>query len=127
VTAAAAGVDQAERETTYAVTRTYFTVLYAREQEKLARKVVERLTATRKVAKQQLDAGAREVTDADVRRTTVYLQLARTKQIQAAQGAKRARAALKEAIGLGPDGCLDVPQADLPVPQVRPCLGDLLT
>jgi outer membrane protein TolC len=126
VTAAAAGVDKAERETTYAVTRTYFTVLYAREQERIARGVVERLTATHKAAKQQLDAGVKEVTDADVQRTTVYLKLARTKQIQAAQGVKRALAALKEAIGLGPDACLDVPPGQLPVPTVVPCLADVV-
>src|SRR5205823_2121616 len=37
VTAAAAGVDQARRETACAVTRTYFAILYAREQETVAR------------------------------------------------------------------------------------------
>jgi hypothetical protein len=126
VTAAVAGVDQAERATVYAVTRTYFTVLYAREQERIARGVVERLAATQKVAQQQLDAGAKGVTDADVRRATVYLRLAKTKQIQATQGVKRALAALKEAVGLGPETCLDVPPARLPVPDVRPCLGDVV-
>jgi hypothetical protein len=124
VTAAAAGVDQAERETVYAVTRTYFTVLYAREQERITRGVVERLAATQKVAQQQLDAGAKGVTDADVRRATVVLHMAKSKQIQAALGVKRALAALKEAIGLGPEACLDVPPGRLPEPSVRPCLGD---
>src|SRR5437660_3943587 len=37
VTAAAAAVDQAQRETAYAVTRTYSTVLYARDQERVTR------------------------------------------------------------------------------------------
>src|SRR5262249_5029960 len=75
---------------------------------------------------QQLDAGAKGVTDADVRRATVYLRLAKTKQIQAEQGVKRALAALKEAIGLGPEVCLEVPPGRLPEPDVRPCLGDLV-
>jgi outer membrane protein TolC len=126
VTAAAAGVDQAERESNYAVTRTYLTVLYAREQERTARGVVDRLTATHKTAKEQLDAGAKEVTDADVRRTMVYLRLARTKQIQAGQGMKRALAALKEAVGLGPDDCLEVPEGQLAASKVSPCLADVV-
>jgi outer membrane protein TolC len=127
VTASAAGVEQAERETVYAVTRTYLTVLYAREQERITRGVVDRLTATRKVAEQQLEGGARDVTEADVKRTTVYLRLATTKQIQAAQGIKRALASLREAIGLGPEVCLDVPAGQLAAPDVRPCLGEIVT
>src|SRR5262249_59985806 len=51
-TSAAAAVDQAEREVRYAVTRAYFTVVYAREQETVARNVVERLTAIRESAEQ---------------------------------------------------------------------------
>src|SRR5262249_27235368 len=42
VTIASAGYQQAEWETTYAVTRNYFTLLYARQQEQVARSVVER-------------------------------------------------------------------------------------
>jgi len=120
VTAATAGLDQVERETTYAVTRTYITVLYARDQERVARAIVERLSATRDAAKRQLDAGAREVTSVDVNRATVYLRLAQTKSIQAAQGSRRALAALKEAIGLEQDVQLDVPAGRLPEPQVQP-------
>jgi hypothetical protein len=37
VAIAAAGLEQAEHDTTYAVTRTFYTVVYAREQERLAR------------------------------------------------------------------------------------------
>jgi outer membrane protein TolC len=126
VTAAAAGLDQAEREVVYAVTRTYFTVLYARDQVRVANTVVERLSAAREAAQLGLKAGSREVTSADVDRASVYLGLARTKQTQAVQGVKRARAALKEAIGLGPDECLEVPAARLPEPKVRPCLHDAI-
>jgi outer membrane protein TolC len=126
VTAAAAALDRAERATVYAVTRTYFTVLYAREQERIARGVVERLSATHDAAKQGLEEGVRNVTDADVKRAAVYLRLARAKRVQAAQGVKRALAALKEAVGLGPDACLDIPPGRLPEPDARPCLGELV-
>jgi outer membrane protein TolC len=120
VTAAAAAVEEAERQTVYAVTRTYFTVLYAREQESVASGIVDRLGAIRDAAKRQLDEGAADVTSADVSRTTTYVHLAQVKKIQAAQGAKRALAALREAIGLEPDACLDVPAGSLPESEARP-------
>lgn len=120
VTAAAAGVEQVERETVYAVTRAYLTVVFAREQERVARSVVDRLTATQETAQRQLKGGARDITDVDVNRATVYLRLARTKQIQAAQGVKRALVALREAIGLAPDCVLEVASGNLPEPAVIP-------
>jgi len=119
VTAAAAGLDQVERETTYAVMRTYMTVLYAREQERVARGIVDRLSAIRDAAKQQLDAGARDATSAEVNRATVYLRLAQTKSVQANMGIQRALAALKEAIGLEQEAPLDVPAGRLPEPKVQ--------
>ena len=120
VMAASANLDAAERETTYAITRTYFTVLYARAQERVARNVVERLSAIHNSAKQALDAGARDVTAPDVDRALVYLRLAQTKHIEATQGIKRALAALKEAMGLGFCGALDIAEDPLPAPTVRP-------
>jgi outer membrane protein TolC len=126
VLSAAAGLDQAERETVYAVTRTYFTVLYAREQQEVARGVVERLAATREAAQQALEAGARDVTSAEVNRTSVYLRLAQTRQTQAAQGVKRALVALREAIGLEPGVALDVPSGPLPEPEVTPSRDEIV-
>lgn len=120
VAAAVAAVDQAERETVYAVTRTYLTVLFAREQERVAGKIVERLGVTRDSAQRAVDAGARDVTSSDVSRALVYLRLAESKQIQADQGVKRALIALREAIGLGPDAVIDVPPGRLPDVNVRP-------
>jgi outer membrane protein TolC len=126
VTASVAGVAGAEYEAVYAVTRTYYTVLYAREQEKLARGVVERLSAIHDSAKRMLDAGARNVTSSDVGKSLVYLRLAEAKRVQASEGVQRALAALKEAIGLEPGVCIDVPEAPLPVPEVKPCRGDVI-
>ncbi len=120
VTAASAGLDRVEQDTVYAVTRTWFTVLYAREQERVARGVVDRLSATYDAAQRQLKAGARDVTATDVNRTLVYLRLAETRQIQAAEGVKRALVALREAIGLGREVRVDVPAGSLPEPQARP-------
>jgi outer membrane protein TolC len=126
VTAATAALDRAEHEAIYAVTRTYFTVLYAREQEKLAGDVIDQLSAIHENAQQQVKAGAKDITNRDVQRTLVYLRLAQARRVQAAQGVKRALAALAEAIGLEPEACLDVPAGRLPSPGVRPCLGDVV-
>jgi len=120
VAIAAAGLDQAEREAIYAVTRTYFTVLYAREQERVGRGVVEHLTATKEAAQQALDDGVRDVSTADVNRTEVYLHMAETRQTQATQGVKRALVSLREAIGLEPTVSLEVPPDRLPEPETRP-------
>jgi len=126
VTAAAAALDQAEHETVYAVTRTYFTVLFAREQEKVARSVVERLTAINDVAKGALQSGARNVTSNDVNRTNVYLRLAQAQQHKASQGVKRALAALREAVGVGPDCRFDVPPGTLPRLNAQLSLDDVI-
>jgi outer membrane protein len=119
VTAASALVDQTEHEVVFAVTRAYLTVLYAREQEAVAKTVVDRLTATHKAAKDQLDAGVREVAAGDVDRIAVYVRLAQAKRVQAANGVKRALAALREAIGLEPGCCLEVPPGRLPEMAVK--------
>jgi len=114
VAAAAAGLDLATRETVYAVTRTYFAVLYAREQETIAQGVVERLTAAKDAAAQALKAGDRDATAADVSRTTVYLRLAEARRVQASQGVKKAMAALREACGMGDQVVLETPAGRLP-------------
>jgi len=86
VNAAAAALDQTEREVAYAVTRSYFTVLYAREQERVAQGVVDRLTAIQKSAQDAVKIGAADTTTADVNRTLVYVRLAEGRRVQAAQG-----------------------------------------
>jgi outer membrane protein TolC len=126
VSAAAAALEQAEHETVYAVTRTYFTVLYAREQERVARSVVDRLGAVNEVARGQVQSGAKNVTTTDVNRTNVYLKLAQTQQYKAAAGVKRALAALREAVGMGPDCRLDVVTGKLPELNAKLNLDEVL-
>ena len=126
VIASAARLDQAEREVVYSVTRTYCTVLYARAQERVAKSVVERLTATHEAAERALKAGARDIAAPDVHRAEVYLRLAETRRTQATQGVKRALAALREAIGLGPEVALDIPAGGLPELEARPEKGDVV-
>jgi len=70
---AAARLQQAERETTYAVTRTYFSILFARDQRKVANKVVTELNDALENAKRLVKGGAKKPTQNDVERTEVYL------------------------------------------------------
>jgi outer membrane protein TolC len=118
VAIAAAGVEQAEHETVYAVTRLYYTVLYARAQKKVADDVVAHMEATRTTAQRLLDGGSREVTTSTVDKITVYQRLAQTKQADATQGVERALAGLREAIGLDPCYPLKVAAEPLPAPNL---------
>ncbi len=120
VSVASAGLDEAQRQTTYAVTRTYFTVLYAREQDRVARSVVERLKATQDLAARMLKDGARDVSESDVNRSSVYLELAETRRIEASQGVERALSALREAIGLEPEAEFGVANQALSQPTAKP-------
>lgn len=126
VSAAAAGINRAERDTVYAVTRTYYTVLYAREQERVTRTVVDRLNALANAVEQQLKAGSRDITQNDADRTSFYVDLAETRRLEAAAGDQRALAALKEAIGLEPDAAIDVPTSPLMEPTARPSRDEVI-
>jgi outer membrane protein TolC len=96
------------------VSRTYLTVVLAREQERVARSAVERLNAIMEAAQKALDAGVRDATAADVQRSLVYLRLAEAKRIQATQGVERSRIALREAVGFGPECSVNIPPGNLP-------------
>jgi outer membrane protein TolC len=116
VAVAGAGVEQAEWDTTYAITRNYFSVLYARRQEKVAKGLVEKLESSRSKAQELVKKGDPDtvVTQIDVDRLTVNIDLFRLRLIQAQQGVERALAALREAIGLEPGCPLTVALGDLP-------------
>jgi hypothetical protein len=120
IAAASGDLRRIEHEVVYAATRAYFSVVYAREQEQVANKVVERLKATHDAAERALKAGVREATSADVNRSQVYLRLAQTKQVEAKQGIKRALASLREAVGLGQGCVIEVAATRLPQPSARP-------
>jgi outer membrane protein TolC len=118
ITAAAARLEQAERETDYAVTRTYYSILFARDQKKVASKVWNELNDALENAKRLVKGGAKKPTQNDVERTEVYLRLAELKQEEADTGFARARAGLREAMGVGPDFSFEV-AGDLPDTTVK--------
>jgi outer membrane protein TolC len=105
VTIAAAGLEQARQETVYAVTRTYLSVLYARQQEAVAKEIIDSLTVSRDNAERLSKLGDPDIVVAksDVERLNVYIALAKVRRIEAAQGTQRALAALREAMGVAPD------------------------
>jgi outer membrane protein TolC len=116
---AAARLEQAERETTYAVTRTYFAILFARDQRKVANKVVTELNDALENAKRLVKGGAKKPTQNDVERTEVYLGLAQLKMEEAETGAARAMAGLREAMGVEPGFAFEISGDQLPEPGVK--------
>ena len=116
VTIAAAGLEQAEWETRYAVVRNYYSVIYAREQlqvvHRIKGKLEEALTQARKLVK----AGDPDikVTNLDVDVLALNLKLLKSREVEAQIGIRKAVAALREAIGVGLDYPLDVAADTLP-------------
>jgi hypothetical protein len=130
VTIASAGLKQAEWETIYAVTRNYFTVLFAQQQQQVAQKAIDNLRATFDAAKSFMggeDGGEKKdrrivVRQPDLDRINTYLLLAQTRKMDADVGVDRALAALREAMGVDCDFPCFLPKATLPLPEIDiPC------
>src|SRR5262249_2983362 len=113
-------------EVVYEATRAYFSVVFAREQQRVADRVVDRLQAIHDSAARALKAGARDATSTDVNRSLVYLRLAQTKQIEARLGIKRGLALLREAVGVGLGCCVDVADTQLRQPSARAACETIL-
>jgi outer membrane protein TolC len=128
VTIAAAGLQQAEWEAIYAVSRNYFSVIYASKQEALARGLINKLKNAQDKAAGLVKAGNPDfvVTDIDVDRLAANIDLYRLRQIEAAEGIKRAGAALREAMGVGPSDCLVLAGMDLPPIEEKLCREELI-
>ncbi|MBO0698124.1 MAG: TolC family protein, partial [Zavarzinella sp.] len=125
--AARAELAQAEHEVTYGVLRCYFSVVYARAQVKVARDLVEQLEVNlekvrRIVGGKGGSAGGpafgaksiRALTKTTENTLEVGLGEAQKQLIQAETGVDRARAALREAMGLDPLCRPDVVDDQLP-------------
>jgi outer membrane protein TolC len=127
VTIASAGLVQAEWETRYAVTRTYLSVLYAREQQLVAGDIVSNLKFYHERVGELVKKGeSREWTTSTVDKIAVYLRLAETKQAEAARGVERALAALREAMGVEAGFCFDLADQRLPDVRVEVCRDAIL-
>jgi outer membrane protein TolC len=126
--AAAAAVDLAEREAIYAVTRTYFTILFARDQLQVTNKVVQTLDDARENAERLLGkpGAPKELNQNMVDKNKVFLQLAESHRIDAEQGIQRAMAALREAMGVSAEFPMAVPTDALPEPRLKISKEDIL-
>jgi outer membrane protein TolC len=128
VVIAQSGVAQAEWETLYAITRNFYSAVYAHKQERLAAEVVNKLKLYREKAAFLVKKGDPDslVTQVDVDKLAASTDLYELMHIKAAEGLLRAKAALREAMGLEPDCSVWLVDADLPPPQTVPSRDELL-
>ena len=101
VTAAAADVQKIHNEVVYDVTHLYFTVVYAQQQEAVARDVVDQLETVIRIAKEILASPMPGRMNA-LKLSTMNIGMAEARRMQllARQGARQAEAALREAMGV---------------------------
>jgi outer membrane protein len=117
ITIAEAGLQQAEWETRYAVTRNYFSAIHARNQKKVVDSVLVKLEENLENAKRMVEAGEGKVTNIDVWNLQVQIGFFKARLAEATIGIDRARSALREAIGVDKDYPLPLDkQARLPDP-----------
>jgi len=119
ITIADAGLQQAEWETRYAVTRNYFSIIHARNQQAVVDSVLDKLKGNRDNAKRIVDAGDPKsmVTQIDVDTLDLQIAFFEARRAEASVGIDRAGSALREAIGVGLDDTLTLnQQARLPDP-----------
>jgi len=110
---------QAEWETRYAVTRNYFSMIHARNQQAVADSVLVKLRQNRENAIRIVNAGDPKspVTQIDVWNLDVQIKFLEARKAEATVGIERARSALREAMGVDKDFPLaPTPGARLPDP-----------
>lgn len=114
---AEAGVSMSQEETIYAVTRMYFSVVYARQQLEVAEHVTASLRFYQEFVGNLVKAGtSRDYSTNTVDKITVYRGLAEIRISEAERGVARASAALREAMGVGPETHFEVGLKRLPTP-----------
>lgn len=114
--AAMAEYDQAQHEVTYAVIRCYFTIVYAREQTKVARDLVDQLDGNLEYVRRIVEGkdGVKGINANTLSTLQVAVGTAREKLVQAETGAEMGREALREAMGLEPLARVDAADEVLP-------------
>lgn len=111
---------QAEHEVTYAVIRCYYSIVYAREQAKVAKDLVDQLDVYLDQVKKIVNSkggGVKGITKDTEDKLVGILKLAAGKMIEAETAVDRARAALREAMGVDMEGRVDA--ADEMLPEVK--------
>src|SRR5262249_53816849 len=114
---AQAALTQAEVDARYDVTYTWLAVLYAREQQDVAAEVRKELVEEqRPLIKGLLDKNERRqlIKKEQLDHYDALIAILDARSEEAKQGEQRALAALREALGLGPDCAVVVPRRRLP-------------
>ena len=118
VSAAAANLAQVERDVDCSIVRTYYSVLYAREQKKVADQIILRLRAVVANGETLLgkEGAPADLTPLTVGRAKEVLVQVEGRGDQVNAGLQLATAGLREAIGVGPDFRFTVAEGKLPEP-----------
>lgn len=115
--AALAEYEQGQHDVAYAIIRCYYTVVYAREQAKLARNLVEEIETAYDQAKRIVEGkglGVKGLNNITVTTIGTLLAGVRERLVMAETGVKSARAALREAMGVDPAYRVDAADETLP-------------
>jgi len=115
--AASADVQKVHNDVVHDVTRLYYSVVYARQQEQFASDVVAQVEAFVDIARKLLNSGTPgEMTKAKLDLMLIQLAKVRKLHLKALSGVKKAEAALREAMGVV-DGSLvfQVKDKELPI------------
>jgi hypothetical protein len=116
----AASVQTAECDARNAATFSYLAVLFAREQQKTVADSKVRLNDLKDLIKSAAEKGRRDVyKDEQLALVDSFLTLLEGRNEEATTGEQRALAALREALGLGPDCPIDVVGNKLPDIQTK--------
>ncbi len=107
-----AGLEQAYWETRYAVARNFFSVQFARMQNKVAEQALTRLELVRDALKPE--DGVKP--GLEYKKVNINYELVRARKLEASTGIHKATAALREAMGVAEDYPLEIAEAPLPGP-----------
>jgi outer membrane protein TolC len=120
VTAAEGAVLQAESDAVYGVTYSYLAALYAAQARKAGGDVKRRLEDLRVLTQETLKGEERkDVLPEQLNQIDAFLKALEARGTEAAQGRSRALAALREAMGVGCDFEVVLPDRELPCPQIQ--------
>ncbi|MEZ6140880.1 MAG: TolC family protein [Zavarzinella sp.] len=115
--AAQAELRQAEFEVTFGVIRSYYTVVYAKQQAKVAADLVEQLEVyleqVRKIVNSK-NGGIRGITKDTEDKLVIIISEAKGKYFDAVTGVKKSQALLREAMGYGNEIAVDAADELLP-------------
>ena len=117
ITIAEAEVETAECDARHAASFTYLAALYALDQQRTADSIVLQLGDLKTAAEEALKNGRKDVSKDQIDLIDSFIEMVKGRKEEAIQGYQRALAALREALGMGPECTIAI--ADTIMPDVR--------